>query len=184
VLSGSLALLHVAPEVFFYERLERAPNLSYVSADLHAPHAVERIDVEAIPYPDRSFDGIVCSHVLEHVRDDRAAMRELCRVLKDDGWAVIQVPIDRSLPATREDPSVADPLERARRFGADDHVRLYGRDYVSRLEEAGFEVSVVPFVRELDVASVERYGLLPTEDVHLCRRRVMDGDHAMPAPGR
>jgi SAM-dependent methyltransferase len=171
VLSRSLTLLHVAPELFFYERLERAANLRYVSADLHVAHAAERIDIEAIPYPDRYFDAIICSHVLEHVVDDRAAMRELCRVLKDDGWAVIQAPVDGSLAATREDPSVVEPRERARRFGADDHVRMYGRDYLTRLEEAGFEVAVERFVAELDRESVELYGLLQTEDVNLCRKR-------------
>jgi SAM-dependent methyltransferase len=170
VLSERLALLHVAPEVFFHRRLERAPNLRYVSVDLHAPHAMERADVEALPYVDGSFDAVVCSHVLEHVNDDRGAMSELWRVLKPGGWAVIQAPVDRSMATTREDPDVRDPHERARLFGAEDHVRLYGRDYVPRLEDAGFEVSVVPFHSEIAPDLRERYGLLALEDVHLCRK--------------
>ncbi|WP_416181183.1 class I SAM-dependent methyltransferase [Chloroflexus sp.] len=34
------------------------------------------MDITNIPYPDESFDAILCSHVLEHVPDDRKAMRE------------------------------------------------------------------------------------------------------------
>ena len=43
---------------------------------------MEHFDITAIPHPDDSFDAILCIHVLEHVPDDRAAMRELARVLK------------------------------------------------------------------------------------------------------
>ena len=170
VLSQPLALLHVAPEVFFYRRLEEAPNLSCVSLDLHAAHAMERLDIEALPYPDRSFDAVVCSHVLEHVADDRRAMGELCRVLKPGGWALLQAPVNGSLETTREDPDVHDPQERARLFGAEDHVRLYGRDYVSRLRQAGFDVSVVPYYAEVDARSAERWGLLPLEPIYHCQR--------------
>lgn len=170
VLREPLALLHVAPEVFFLRRLETAPNLRYLSVDLHDDHAMERVDVESMPYADGSFDAAVCSHVLEHVVDDRRALRELRRVLRPGGWAVVQAPVDRSLPATREDPSVSDPAERARLFGAEDHVRYYGRDYVDRLRDAGFDVSVVPLHAELGAGAAERWGLLPLEDVYLCRR--------------
>jgi SAM-dependent methyltransferase len=170
VLSAPLALLHVAPDTFFSRRLERARNLRYLSVDLEAPHAMERMDVTALALEDDSFDAVVCSHVLEHVSDDRRALRELHRVLKPGGWAVIQAPVNAWLDTTREDPSVHDPGERARRFGAEDHVRLYGRDYAERLEAAGFAVRVIPFASELDPARAARFGLLPTEDIHLCRK--------------
>ena len=72
----------------------------------------------------RSFDVLFCSHVLEHVRDDRKAMSEMFRVLKPGGWAVIQVPI--ATHRTIEDPSITDPRERERLYCQSDHVRLYG----------------------------------------------------------
>ena len=67
-------------------------------------------------------------------------MREFYRVLRPDGWAVLLVPINA--PVTLEDPSVVQPNERARIFGQEDHVRRYGPDYVERLREAGFRVTV------------------------------------------
>jgi ubiquinone/menaquinone biosynthesis C-methylase UbiE len=96
-------------------------------------------DITRIPFPENSFDVIYCSHVLEHVPDDRKAMREFLRILRIGGWALLQVPITGT--RTFEDPSITDPYERRRLFGQEDHVRRYGPDYKNRLEEAGFKVT-------------------------------------------
>ena len=45
-----------------------------------------------LPFSDKSFDKIVCSEVLEHVLDDDLAVKELFRVLKDDGELAVSVP--------------------------------------------------------------------------------------------
>lgn len=103
------------------------------------------------------FDGILCSHVLEHVPDDRRALGEFYRVLKPGGWAVLNVPIEGE--TTMEDPSVDSPKERLRRYGQEDHVRLYGADYGQRLSAAGFQVTVPDFRSWLSAAQIERYRL-------------------------
>ena len=95
-------------------------------------------DITQIPFVDDSFDVILCSHVLEHVPEDRQAMRELCRVLKPDGWALLLVPISSRRAETYEDATVVAPEDRERLFGQFDHVRIYGRDFKDRLEESGF----------------------------------------------
>ena len=53
---------------------------------------MEKMDI--MDNPDESFDVIYCSHVLEHVPDDRKAMREFRRVLKRGRWAILLVPIN------------------------------------------------------------------------------------------
>jgi SAM-dependent methyltransferase len=132
-------VLHFAPEPAIEQQLGRKlASARYVTADLVAGRADEQIDVTQIPWPDASVDLLICSHVLEHVPDDRAAMRELCRILSPQGNALLEVPVIGEL--TREDPSVTDPAERLRLFGQDDHVRVYGRDYYDRLDAAGFRV--------------------------------------------
>jgi SAM-dependent methyltransferase len=162
-------VLHVAPERCFEGRLKAALGADYLTTDLLDPHVMERMDITEIRYPDESFDVIYCSHVLEHVPDDRKAMREFRRVLKKSGWAVLLVPI--TTESTVEDPSITDPAERLRLFGQDDHVRRYGPDYLDRLREAGFDVrvSAVP-----DVASREeaiQMGLTPPAgEIYHCRR--------------
>jgi SAM-dependent methyltransferase len=101
------------------------------------------MDITDIQYPDESFDVIFCSHVLEHVPDDRKAMREFARVLKSSGWAVILVPCFPDRGKTFEDWSVTDPAEWLKVFGQADHVRVYGNDFADRLQECGFDVRVV-----------------------------------------
>ena len=101
------------------------------------------LDVTDLQFPDEHFDMIICSHVLEHVPDDRKAMRELSRVLKKGGTGLVLSPMREDWETTREDPSITDPEERYRLYGKFDHVRYYGRDYVDRLKEAGFQVEVI-----------------------------------------
>lgn len=134
-------MLHVAPEPIFMLRFKKSKNVDYLSADLYDPNAMVKMDITDIQYPDNSFDVIFCSHVLEHVMDDKKAMREFLRVLKPDGWAILQVPI--MAEKTIEDPTITDPQERLRVFGQYDHVRRYGKDYKDRLEETGFNVKIV-----------------------------------------
>jgi SAM-dependent methyltransferase len=108
--TGRKRMLHVAPEPVLRERLIGEPLIDYLSADLEPGGADVQMDITAIDFPADSFDVIYCSHVLEHVPDDALAMRELCRVLRPTGWAILQVPI--LLARTDEDPSVTDPEER------------------------------------------------------------------------
>jgi SAM-dependent methyltransferase len=136
----SKSMLHIAPEPCLEAPLkDRIRN--YLTADLFNPRAMVKMDICDIHYPDKSFDIIYCSHVLEHVPDDRRAIRELFRVLSTKGWAIINVPICKEI--TFEDPKIIDAHERLKMFGKEDHVRAYGRDYTERLKEAGFIVNII-----------------------------------------
>ncbi len=142
-----LRVLHVAPELGMQRELGRLPNLEYITGDLYAQNVSLELDVTAIGFPDESFDVILCSHVLEHVTDDRRAMREMRRVLRSDGWALINVPSDPQRAETYEEESIVDPHQRLVHFGQEDHVRVYSAaGILKRLTEAGFEVEVDPFV--------------------------------------
>ena len=131
-------VLHVAPEACFTDRLSKRLGPGYLTADLLDARAKVRMDVTAIEFPDDTFDVIYCSHVLEHIPDDRRAMRSFAASSSPTGWAVLLVPV--TAPRTFEDPTITDPAERLRLFGQEDHVRRYGPDYVDRLEESGFDV--------------------------------------------
>jgi SAM-dependent methyltransferase len=159
-------MLHIAPEGCFVEYLNKLPQLDYLTGDLLNP-AMLKVDITDLQFPDNSFDIIYCSHVLEHVPDDRKAMRELSRVLKPSGWAVLQVPIEAE--QTFEDLSITDPKERERLFGQFDHVRVYGPDYKDRLEESGFQVTVIDYLNQFDSKDRLRYGLtIEKDDIYLC----------------
>jgi len=162
-------MLHVAPEPTIEAALRSHLGEAYVTADLHDPKAMLRMDITDIRLPDESFDVIYCSHVLEHVPDDRKAMRELRRILKGDGWAVFQVPVTED--ATIEDPSVTDPKERARLFGQEDHVRRYGPDCADRLVDAGFRVTVTNPADFLSSEEIERMGITQAAgEIYYCTR--------------
>jgi SAM-dependent methyltransferase len=130
-----------------------------------------RFDVTKLPFADGSFDAIICLHVLEHVEDDLSAMREFRRVLTPEGLAVLQVPIGGD--TTIEDP-VTDPRERLKRYGQEDHVRLYGRDFEKRLVNAGFRVTRVDPADELSETDRVRLGLhLGEPPLYVCEAAVL-----------
>ena len=115
------------------------------------------------------------NHVLEHVPDDRTAIREVHRVLRPDGLALMQHPLDEERADTYEDASFTTKADRRKHFGQDDHVRIYGRDFVARLEEGGFTVERRRYADELPAAEQKRYALRPSgrpdtgADIHLLR---------------
>lgn len=160
-------VLHIAPETDqICRRLKQSKEIEYISADLFRTSVMLRMDVSEIPFRDETFDTIYCSHVLNCVPDDRKAIRELRRILKTDGWAILPVPIHDSTTTTE----VTDPSERTKLFGRDDVLRAYGSDYEHRLTEAGFEVDRLG--PDIDQRTTRRLGLKrhPNSVVHICRK--------------
>jgi len=160
-------MLHMAPEKCLEGIFKKSEFINYVSADL-APYAMLEMDITDILFPDETFDVIYVSHVFEHIVDDRKAMREIFRVIKAGGWAILQVPIKAEV--TYEDASVVDPIERESVFGQSDHVRIYGKDYYDRLCEAGFTVHRERLKLQEDPAMAKRLGLLPNDEVTFCTK--------------
>lgn len=166
----NLTLLHFAPEKGISFICKKFSNIDYLSADLGSPLADIKIDITAIPFENKSFDVIICNHVLEHVPDDIKAMSELFRVLKDNGWAVLQVPISHKLEHTFEDFSIQDPREKEKYFGQNDHVRIYGLDYVDRLRSCGFMVQRIPASTFLSISEIKKYAVIENEEIFLCKK--------------
>jgi SAM-dependent methyltransferase len=146
-------------------------NLEYVTADLESPLAMVRMDITHLPFEDNSIDVILCNHLLEHVEDDRKAMREMCRILTKNGWAIIQPFIDTRRKTTFEDPNVKSPEERERLFSQRDHVRIYGVDYTERLEQAGFRVHLENYPKGIDKDELKKLALEANGEIYMCKRR-------------
>jgi SAM-dependent methyltransferase len=167
-----LRVLHFGPERTLRTLLSALPNLVYTTVDRDRPFVDARVDITAIPFPDRCFDVVLCSHVLEHVREDALALREVFRVLEVGGWAWLQVPIDRASATTQEDPNVTSPEERKRLYRESDHLRLYGRDFADRVRAAGFAFVEDPFVRtDLAPSDLRKFGLFAWETLFIGERR-------------
>lgn len=164
-----LALLHFAPEACLARRLIGTPKLTYIGGDLDPPRGARRLDITDIDLPTDSIDLALCSHVLEHVPDDAKAMRELRRVVRPGGSALIMGPVEYDRPTTYEDPSIVTPRARAIAFNQSDHVRIYGADFEDRLAAAGFAVDALAYARQLSADDITRFGLDRDELIYVCK---------------
>jgi len=165
-----LKVLHFAPEQAFYKRFRKLSNLDYTTTDLNSPLADIKADICDLPFEDNTYDFILCNHVLEHIPDDTKAMKELYRILKPGGTAILQIPQDLNRDNTFEDNSITSRRERAKIFGQYDHVRVYGRDYFDKLRSVGFKVREVDYTSQMKGSELERYRLSRGEIIPVCTK--------------
>ena len=167
-----------APDFSTLQLLDAQPSLDVTTTDYSAPKVDFHWDITALPCADESFDLIMCSHVLEHVPDDTAAIAELSRSLSANGTVLVQVPYRRESAETDEDPSVTDPVEREKRFGQFDHVRVYGRDLADRLASSGLHVTLMTPSDLFKPDEIKTHGLWE-DTLFVCRKGAPTDD---PAP--
>jgi SAM-dependent methyltransferase len=171
-----IKILHVAPEQYFYEKFMQMPNIEYVAVDKYPDsysynNKTIEMDITDIKYPDNSFDVVMCNHVLEHIPDDAKAMSEMCRVMKKDGWAILNVPVDSKRETTFEIPDINDPEKQLELFGQKDHVRVYGKDYLQRLKNAGFVPHEKDYVGSFTHNDQFKYGFQKGEHIYYCTKQ-------------
>jgi len=137
-------------------------NYDYISVDLDSDLAMVKMDATRLAFVNTTFDLIICSHVLEHVKNDMRAIEDMFRVLKSGGACYILVPFDKNRRNTIEydKPNPLDPL----------HVRAYGLDVVDRIKFTGFRVSMLNLVSESDSYEITRFGLGSEEICFICTK--------------
>jgi SAM-dependent methyltransferase len=166
-LTQKLRVLHVAPEPCFMKRFEKIHGENYITADIESPLAKVKMDIHQIPFDDNEFDVVLCNHVLEHVEDDILAMSEIRRVLRKDGWAIMQVPFFSPVPeVTYEDKSITGSREREKAFGQDDHVRKFGKDYTERIAKSGLMPEANEFAKTMTPEQCFGYGISRNEIIY------------------
>jgi SAM-dependent methyltransferase len=156
-------ILHFAPELIVEKKLRTLLN-NYKTTDLFAKNVDLKLNIEKLDLPDSSFGSVLCFHVLEHV-DDKKALSELRRIIKQGGKLFIMVPIIEGWEVTYENPEITDPVLRALHFDQCDHVRYYGKDLRDRIKAAGFST-----IEEFTAfgTDVVKYGLLKGEKLFIC----------------
>jgi SAM-dependent methyltransferase len=140
VLSAGLRVLHVAPEACLMDALDRVAG-TYVPCDFQPQNYAAGVRflnlcTDLPQFPDGAFDLIIHNHVLEHVQCSVVpVMRELARILRPGGSQLFSVPFRGEHGDEDLDPNLA-PEERRRRFGQEDHMRIFGRrDFVTLLTD-------------------------------------------------
>lgn len=157
-------VLHIAPEGCFIPRFQAIHQEQYITADIESPLAKVKMDIHRMPFQENSFDVVLCNHVLEHVTDDILALKEIHRVLKPGGFAILQVPFFHPVGnKTISDPAITDRRMREKMFGQDDHVRRYGTDYAQRIEQSGLKAVEDDFVNTLPEEKLGKFGLVKGE---------------------
>lgn len=164
-------VLHLAPEHYLEPILRKRLGKDYVPAGYNDPRVKKTIDLNNVDEPAESYDVIICNHVLEHVPDDLKAMREIRRMLKPDGWALITVP-QFAKGNTFEDPSLTSREERTRHYGQWDHLRAYGSDFADRLRSQGLAVEVIYPRDILNQQEIEAMRLKASEDPLFIARKI------------
>ncbi|MCL5991135.1 MAG: class I SAM-dependent methyltransferase [Bacteroidetes bacterium] len=166
--SDNLSVLDIAPLQTFHKLFSKMENINYISIDMKLPYVTKRADLTNLPFKDESFDCIICYHVLEHIIDDNNAIREMYRVLKKGGWAIIQSPFDNSLEYSFERQDIITKAERKKFYGQDDHVRIYGRDLIKRIEFSGFVVKEDDFIKKFSDKEIIKFALDKEEIINYC----------------
>ncbi len=62
-------------------------------------------EIEALPFHEESFDGVICAGVIEYLNEDQKALKEIARILKPGGFAIITLS-NRLSPARILEPVV------------------------------------------------------------------------------
>lgn len=164
----SINILHFAPEHHFRKILESKKNLLLFSTD-YTSEALQSVspprfvaDIHHLPIKDERFIGIVCLHVLEHVKDDRKALLELARILSPQGELLLMVPFMMDQEETIE---YGEP-----RPDIFDHVRGYSPcDFKERLTAFTFEE-----IKPKNILSEEEINLYKIPDsqvLYVCRKK-------------
>ena len=169
VSNSNLDILDFSPHRSLYDYWSNK-NVNYTANDFEnefLSHTQQ--DITSLVFKNDAFDLIICYHVLEHIQDDSKAISELYRVLKPNALLLAQVPF--TMGKTDEDPSITSPEMRRKRFGQEDHVRYYGKnDFVNKLNQAGFNVNALNFVKNINNELIYFYGLNSDDTIFICKK--------------
>jgi len=140
-----MVILDFSPSRCLYRKLKEIKTINYIATDLSHDFIAEyNYDITTIDAKENQFDLIICYHILEHVIEDRKAIKELKRVLRPNGKILIQTPFKEG--TIYENFAITKPDERLKHFGQADHVRIYSVEGLkSRLEKENLKVEVRDF---------------------------------------
>jgi SAM-dependent methyltransferase len=159
-------MLHLAPERSLGERLFNLDKLDYLTADLMVPNVDIRLDLTKAGISNQAFDLIVCNHILEHIKEDGLALEELNRILREDGKLFLTVSTNRKQLTGEYRSSAASSFSDTSQDG---HYREYGLDLADKLEDLGFSVKVVWYMRQFSQQEALRLGL-KNEVFFICKK--------------
>ncbi len=153
-------VMHAAPEAVLRRVVEPVAAV-YETCDLKMEGVTyPGIDLTRPGLPEAAYDVFLCNHVLEHIEDDTAAVRNIARTLVDDGMAVITIPGDFSRRETK----------RFRDNSLSGHWRDYGLDVLDLFSKFFKHVETLDLHAYDHAAGGLSHGIFPGETAFLLRR--------------
>ena len=164
IYSGKNSVLHIAPEKSIESKIRKNEKCEYITGDLDPNLAEIQVDVTNMQFNDKSFDYIIMNHVFEHINDEKKAISEIKRCLKNNGKLIFSIPVNLD-EKTFEDSTLTSVEDRINYYGQSDHVRLYGYDYIERFENFGIKITEYIASNILTKRMIEKYNVQKTDRV-------------------
>lgn len=167
--SKGISTLHIAPE-YNLQLWLKSISSKYIAGDAFLQNQkfeddVQFVDIRHTRFSDNQFDYIICNHVICDIKEDREALSEIFRILKNGGEAILQVPITK-VSKTVENLNAITKEQKENAYGYGYHERIYNNiDYFELLSSIGFVVDVSNIS-----AQYSNYGINPQEDIYVCKK--------------
>jgi len=166
------SILHCSPEKHIYDKIKELKYEKYVIGDIDPDRynflkEIVKIDLTNIAFSNESFDIVIANHVLEHIPEYKIAIKEIYRVLKKDGFAILQTPYSNLLKKTFFDESINTNELRLNFYGEEDHYQIFGEDFFNVFSKIGFTIDRKFHANLISEKETYIHGVNPKEDLFL-----------------
>ncbi len=177
ILEKKYKILHISPEPSIKSILRNRENIEYTLGKNYKDKYFFnkdflQLDITDLYYDDDAFDLVIANHILHYIQYDELAMKEIHRVLKPGGKAILQVPISYDITKTIEDEFFILPQIKEKHFFNYEKVRLYGTDYFTKLEKTGFNIEMINPENEGWLNEINEFALNPSEKLIIATKIV------------
>jgi SAM-dependent methyltransferase len=153
----------------------RHTTVDLVRKEIHEairpPHEFIQMDATKLGFADQTFDFVTCNHALGFIPDFRKALREIRRVLKPRGSAMLNTPLHQGPTLTAAEIRARNPHLSENYFEENGTAWHFGDDYFEELKAAGFEVRELRPFAKLSPEELARGGLKAEEPLFVARPR-------------
>lgn len=155
-LKEGIKILDTAPMKLLSQKIKKF-SVSYTSIDIETNRKPSiQGDLTKIPFKEKTFDLVLSMQVLEHIMDDKKALKDLISVTKDNGTLIISVPFNKKPGSVTREYGAPNWEE----FG---HVREYGMDVVERFKNEGLSIEECVWGAGKNKLALLQLGIDPSE---------------------
>ncbi|RYZ96463.1 MAG: methyltransferase domain-containing protein [Proteobacteria bacterium] len=130
-----------------------------IHREIKPPHIFLQMNAERLEFSAASFDFVTCNHALGFIPNYENVLREIRRVLKPDGEAMLNTPLRPGPSVSTEALKAAHPEYPEDYYAENGTAWHFGEDYLDALRAAGFSVRTEYPFRDLSPEELKRGGM-------------------------